>query len=124
MRGTGQTFRLLLSGIQHALEGDGRLVMIIFGEPREIIRCTTIIYDVLRPIHGFVEHSKDDRSFKFGNGSKIALRDTEYVEKFRWAGRHWTKVVEDNSVNFVPKRDQYHGALHELQLYVRARSGK
>lgn len=113
MRRQGYTYRMLLSAVTHCLKKEDQLALLVFGQRQEVERCIRMLYDILQPINEFVEYAKEDRSFRFGNGSKLALRDTSYVEEGRWHGRKWTKVEEDNSIEYV--RDGYWAMMHDLR---------
>lgn len=120
MRPSGETFVKTLEVLKHCCEAEDRHALFIFAGRRPLEhafhRAADMIHGQLGP---FATIKGSELKIKFGNDSDVWFRPMEFVQELRWAGLKWTLIVEDNSIDWRNRPEQYRAAFAELGAYAK-----
>lgn len=119
MRPAGETFVKMLEVVKHCCEAEKRHALFIFSSRSALEhafhRTADMVHGQLGP---FVTVKGKELKISFGNGSDVWFRPMEFVQELRWAGLKWTLIVEDNSLGWSNRPQQYRAAFAELDAYA------
>lgn len=114
-RRTGNTIKLLLRALSHALESDGSRCVLIFSGHHARNHALNTLWEMMSPtLSGFYVMRPTSGEVAFNNGSCIEFRDMDWVKDQRWYNLKADYLREDNSVDWASYDSKYKSLLEVL----------